>query len=637
MKKILNYLIVLIVISIWVISFWVYEKYVKVESQKYITFDSKIWQIKETIKARGEVVNEKNYNLDLLYTWIVEDIFVEKWDIVQKWDLLLKLDTTDFELELKSWNTLKNQSIANLEKLESWSRPEDIKLHATAVNNAKNNFDNIVRFSEEEVQSAIADVEVAKISLDNAAISVKNAEIWIINSKISLNKIEAVNEVLLSNLYENLKITLQQNLISISYTLTRINNVLDSNKQFNSKFTSVLWIYDEQSLLIAKNDYIILKEKYKESKDNLDLLDENSSIEQIDDIALKIGESLDLALKSLVDLYIVLEKSSTNSDFSYDDLKSLMTLVGSYQLEINQERQFFSNKLQDIKLLAAKADEQRASANANIDIAKIRKDEALAMHSSAQTKSKSVKQKLIVIEAGLKTKAQAAKWEFEFAEDKLSLVNAWARKEDVQIAKSQIEEIDTKIDILKEKINKSSLYSPFQAKVVDILVEKWELFRSSIDRSKSVIALVSLDYIVQSDISEIDISKIRETNFENNVEVIFDAFDQKSFNWKIISIEPREIVKDWDSYYRVNIVIDEKEQMLRSWMSADLKIIISTKDEVLMVPEITIFKEDDETFTYILDWEILNKIDIVTWIADWEYVEIIQGIFIWDIIAIPSN
>jgi len=35
---------------------------------------------------------------------------------------------------------------------------------------------------------------------------------------------------------------------------------------------------------------------------------------------------------------------------------------------------------------------------------------------------------------------------------------------------------------------------------------------------------------VQSDISEIDISKIRNGDTDDSVEVVFDAFDNKSYN-----------------------------------------------------------------------------------------------------------
>ena len=430
---------------------------------------------------------------------------------------------------------------------------------------------------------------------------------------------------------------MQKNLINISSALTRINNILDPNKQLNQKFISVLWTYDEQTLLSAKDDYRRLKDGYDEAKKEMDLLSWTWAVEKIDSMLIRVADLLDLTSVSFTDIYTVLQNTSTNSEFSHDDLINLMSLVASYQLEINQERQFFVSKIEEIKLHNVKSNSDIDNANANIDIAQIKKDELQALYNSAQTQFKSSKQKLIVVETALKTKAQAARWELDFAIDKLSLVKAWAREQDIKIAKAQIEEIDTKIDILNEKINKSSLYSPFHAKVVNILVEKWELFRSSIDRSKSVIGLVSLDYIVQSDISEIDISKIRNGDTDDSVEVVFDAFDNKSYNWKIISIEPREIIKDGDSYYRVNIVIDEAGKGLRSWMNADLKIIISSKDNVLMIPAIAVYDEDDEIFTYILDQDTLNKTGLITWVTDWDYIEILHWVSIWDKLAIPSN
>jgi len=47
-------------------------------------------------------------------------------------------------------------------------------------------------------------------------------------------------------------------------------------------------------------------------------------------------------------------------------------------------------------------------------------------------------------------------------------------------------------------------------------------------------------------------------------------------------------------------------------MNADLKIIISSKDNVLMIPAIAVYDEDDEIFTYILDQDTLNKTGLIT-------------------------
>jgi len=124
---------------------------------------------------------------------------------------------------------------------------------------------------------------------------------------------------------------------------------------------------------------------------------------------IRVADLLDLTSVSFTDIYTVLQNTSTNSEFSHDDLINLMSLVASYQLEINQERQFFVSKIEEIKLHNVKSNSDIDNANANIDIAQIKKDELQALYNSAQTQFKSSKQKLIVVETALKTKAQAAR------------------------------------------------------------------------------------------------------------------------------------------------------------------------------------------------------------------------------------
>ena len=634
MKKTLYYLLFFVIASIAVIYFWTYDKYIKSEPPKYLIFNTQKGDISETISARWEVVYKKRYDLELINSGIVNEILVNEWDLVNKWDLLLKLDTSSFELELKSWSNLLAQSEANLEKLQNWSTIEDVNLHATAVKNAKSNYVNSIKIQEEEVQNGLYNIESAQITLDNSAISLINSKTAIKNSETALANIELVNNTSRLNAYDQLKNVLHKNIITVSSILTKIDNILDINDKYNNRISS-LRVYDEQVLRDAELNYKKTALDYEDVFTSYQSIMSKSSEKDISDLKEKVEKLLDNTLLMLNGTKTLLENYITNSQVNSQDIFEIKTLIDSLKININGEINLLNQNIHSINNLLVRSKAEISSAKSNIDMTTANYDEVKAINKKAEIALKLAKQNLSTIKIKSNNQILASEWQIQLEKDRLSRIEAWTRKEDLKIAKAQIDDIKVKIEILNDKIGKSSLYSPFDAKVVNIWVEQWEYLRPSALWSYAI-SLVSSWYEIQSDISEIDISKIKE-NDSDNIIIEFDAFPGKQFIWTIISIEPQEITIDWDSYYRVNITINDIDEPLRPWMNADLKIIISTKTNALYIPDLTITKDNDRKFTHMFVNGILEEVEVETWITDWENIEIIKGINHWDKIVIPSD
>jgi len=110
MKKIAYYLIVLIVAGSATVSFWVYQKYFKKETVGLLKFEATLGRIDETVKSRGEVVAQKEYNLEFPFSGIVQKIVVSENQHIKAGDKLLQLNTTDLELQKKSLESQRTQA-----------------------------------------------------------------------------------------------------------------------------------------------------------------------------------------------------------------------------------------------------------------------------------------------------------------------------------------------------------------------------------------------------------------------------------------------------------------------------------------------------------------------------------------------
>ena len=154
MKKIFYYLLLLVFLGGAIVSFWIYQRYLKVEIPKLLTFTVVVGDIQEVVKVRGEVVAQKDFNLEFPFVGIVERIFVQEGQMVSQNDPLVKLETTDFELEIRKLNSVIIQSQANLDKLITGPTQEDIRVFETKVENAKASLEDAQKNLIDKLQDA---------------------------------------------------------------------------------------------------------------------------------------------------------------------------------------------------------------------------------------------------------------------------------------------------------------------------------------------------------------------------------------------------------------------------------------------------------------------------------------------------
>ncbi len=133
MKKISLFIIFIVVASVAVTGFWVYQRYIKSGTTGQLTFTVTRGDLAELVRARGEVVSQKEYNMEFPYAGTVEQVYVQEGEQVGRGDPLAKLDTRDLELELGRLTAIRAQNQANLEKLEVGETTETIRVSESKV------------------------------------------------------------------------------------------------------------------------------------------------------------------------------------------------------------------------------------------------------------------------------------------------------------------------------------------------------------------------------------------------------------------------------------------------------------------------------------------------------------------------
>ena len=514
MRKSSYYLVLIIIAGAAFVFFWIYQKYIKEEQTSFLLFNVERGAVQEVVKVRGEVAARQEFDLGFPFSGTIEEVFVKEGQTVNRNAPLMKLETTDFELEIKKLEAVFDQKRAVLEKLIAGAAPEDIQVLETKVSNAE------VALKESK-NNLVDKLRDAFIKSDDA-----------IRSKVD----QFFNSPRSSDPKLNFSLADSQLKTDFERERTFVETLLVSWKLETDRLTA---------------------------SDNL-------------------ASFTDAAKKNLAQIKSFLDKAALILSVITASSNLSQTTIDTYRSDIS-------------------------TARANIN--------------TAITNLSAAEEKLRTAESGV-----------FLAQKELAAKKAAARIEDVEIAKAQIREIENQIAITEEKIKKSFIYAPGGAKILKVNFEKQEFYTAG----QVAVSLSASDYKIQADVSELEIVKVRDIN-GNDVLARFDALPGQEFKGKVIFIEPKEIIKEGDKYYRVNVYLDKFTESLRPGMSADLIILISFKDEALKIPELAIYDKGGKKFVKILKDNQQKEIEVETGISDGENVEVISGLVEGQIVIVSQE
>ncbi len=150
--------------------------------------------------------------------------------------------------------------------------------------------------------------------------------------------------------------------------------------------------------------------------------------------------------------------------------------------------------------------------------------------------------------------------------------------------------------------------------------------------SSSFIQIVDLNDIqIKATIDQADIPKIA---VGQGVGVNLDALPDKDFKGSISSIDPVANTNQNVTTYVAYISLDKTDPSIRLGMSADVKIDLGKKDDVLLVPNIAVrSSEDGKVVQKIIDGEPVD-IKVITGLSDENNTEIVSGLLVGDEISL---
>ncbi|HHY46084.1 MAG TPA: efflux RND transporter periplasmic adaptor subunit [Firmicutes bacterium] len=168
--------------------------------------------------------------------------------------------------------------------------------------------------------------------------------------------------------------------------------------------------------------------------------------------------------------------------------------------------------------------------------------------------------------------------QFLAAKEKLESLRRGPDKEDIEVARAELAQAEANLDSIRSQVNSLTATAPIDGTVTDIKVQVGDVVKE--ETSLAVIAdLTKMKAVIP--VNEIDIPKIAPGQ---QVLITLDALPGQRFQGKVSSVGYEGQIKDNIVTYEVTASIPNPGGKLRGGMTADVTVVLQSKENVLVVP-----------------------------------------------------
>ena len=209
-------------------------------------------------------------------------------------------------------------------------------------------------------------------------------------------------------------------------------------------------------------------------------------------------------------------------------------------------------------------------------------------------------------------------------------------------AKAVCDEADLRLKLAKEKLSliqsgrtnnsdhnvNNIIKSPMTGTVLSILVDEGDpvVPLTSYQAGTDLMTIAEMDNLIfKGNVDEIDVGKLYE-NMEAEIEI--GAIPDEKVNGILKKISPKAHKEDGSTLFEVEIVIENlSERILRAGYSANADVIITKKEDILLIPERLVKIEDSISTVEVQDTSgVITTREISTGLSDGINIEVTEGL-----------
>ncbi len=407
------------------------------------------------------------------------------------------------------------------------------------------------------------EIQVYESAARKAEVEKQRHQIALANAEINLENVRKIAEQNIKNSYDDALNVLSSTHIKIFNAY----NVVDDIQR--SYFTS-----NTQNGIIVKNNIEYIKGYLDQVASYLGTAEITQKDEDINIAISKTKGFLNLTSESLKIIREITEQAAYRISISSADKTSL-----------DNQRSYINTALSSIVDAQQDIDSTKITNTSNID--------------STQASLDSTREYLNIAIVNL-----------EYVQNQLNQVKAEPQQYDVDLYKAKLNQAGITLAQSKERLSRTILISPCDGIVSDVYIEEGEIAKTT----DIVTSLVCENtFQIEAEVSESDIDKI---SLGDKTEISLDAFLNKNFFGVVSKIYPTETIIQGVIYYKIKVIFNDFNELIKSGMTTDLEIVTQTKENVLVLPQRLITKKNQEKVVKVLLDDKIKEVVIETGISN---------------------
>ena len=208
----------------------------------------------------------------------------------------------------------------------------------------------------------------------------------------------------------------------------------------------------------------------------------------------------------------------------------------------------------------------------------------------------------------------------------LAEIQVEAAKEPVQLAIQSVDLAQQSLDETQKQLDEATIMAPFSGVIAGVYAKEDDLITAPTMAPQIIIHLIDPKQMeLNVEVDEIDIPQVK---LNQETIVTLDALPDDEFNGKVATIFPIPVFVGGVVLYNVNINLNVPENSeLKVGMSATADIVITKRNNVLLVPDRAIGEDDqgNPVVRVVVDEEVEER-RVVIGVSDGFSTEIISGL-----------
>lgn len=187
------------------------------------------------------------------------------------------------------------------------------------------------------------------------------------------------------------------------------------------------------------------------------------------------------------------------------------------------------------------------------------------------------------------------------------------------------------VALARTALTRAVVRAPFAGVILSTHVEEGEVTAPG---APIVVLADDSELRVDADLDEADLGRVREGM---PTEVTFDAFGTERFTGRVREIAP-SVSQDLRGNRAVSMrVALPRDPRFRVGMSADVDVVVATRDDVLSVPPGAVMGRGTDRAVYVLEGGTVRRRPIATGISTWEAIEVTRGLRVGERVVVSLN